>query len=158
MVVKNTHATKCNCDDYLPSSFIKFLKFLHFANNAGEVMVLPLKFILRVLFFIYELKDYKRYRRKRFVNFCSKLTENDWASFNSCVLGCSVIHLPGRPKFKILTSGKKKWLCSVEEVRCRSFHVSNRKNEQFSAWADIGPACGFYFPFSDRDHLTTNVV
>ena len=65
-----------NYDDYLPSLFIKFLKFLHFVNDAGEVIVLPLKFILGVLFFIYELKDYKKYQRKCLVNFCFKLTEN----------------------------------------------------------------------------------
>ena len=65
-----------NHDDYLPSLFIKFLKFLHFVNDAGEVIVLPLKFILGVLFFIYELKDYKKYQRKCLVNFCFKLTEN----------------------------------------------------------------------------------
>ena len=53
-----------NYDDYLPLLFIKFLKFLHFVNDAGEVIVLPLKFILGVLFFIYELKDYKKYQRK----------------------------------------------------------------------------------------------
>lgn len=53
-----------NYDDYLPSLFIKFLKFLHFVNDAGEVIVLPLKFILGVLFFIYELKDYKKISKK----------------------------------------------------------------------------------------------
>ena len=94
-----------NYDDYLPSLFIKFLKFLHFVNDAGEVIVLPLKFILGVLFFIYELKDYKKYQRKCLVNFCFKLTENGSGNlFWRPRVFCNSFW---RPKFKILTNGKK---------------------------------------------------
>ena len=45
---------------------------------------------------------------------------------------------------------KSEKFCSVEKVRCRSFHVSNRKNELFSTWADIGATCVFSSVFRSR--------
>ena len=124
-----------------PRAQLKYIT-LSRANIAAEVIVLPLNFIWGVLFFVYLLKDYKRYRRKRFGNFCSKLTESGWASFCSGVHECSVIHLGDRSS-RFWSMKKSEKFCSVEKVRCRSFHVSNRKNELFSTWADIGATCVF---------------
>ena len=65
-----------------------------------------------------------------------------FASFCSGVHECSVIHLGDRSS-RFWSMKKSEKFCSVEKVRCRSFHVSNRKNELFSTWADIGATCVF---------------